>query len=68
MMLPTRDAAFSSIIVGKPDTPVMDDAALGTVQSPLLPTMGTNVAGGAFLSSPNELTNDDMWSESKMSE
>lgn len=59
--LPTRDVLLSSPEVGKPDNPVMDDAALGTVESnSLFPT----TAGGALVSTPNELSNEDIGSTS----
>ena len=57
--LPTCDVVLSSPVVGRPDNPVMDDAALGTVESgSLFPTMD----GSALLSTPNELSNDDIGS------
>lgn len=65
--LPTLEVIFSSpVVVGNPDNPVMDDAALGTVESPmsLFPVMETNVAGGVLLSAPNELNNEDIGSTS----
>lgn len=77
--LPTLEVIFSSPMVevgGNPDNPVMDDAALGTVESislfvpfPMVPPtpMGTNVAGGVLLvSAPNELSNEDIGSTSRL--
>lgn len=66
--LPTLEVALSSPAVGKPDNPVMDDAALGTVESSLFPTMGTIVAGGVLLSAPKELSNDDIGSTRRLEE
>lgn len=68
-MLPTReDWTWSSVTLAcRPDSPVIDDAALGTVDSCslLLPTMGpTCVAGGVLLSAPKELRSEDIGSRS----
>lgn len=65
--LPTLEATLSSPpdVVGNPDKPVMDEAALGTVESmSLLLTMGTMVAGGVLPSAPKELSNEDIGSTS----
>lgn len=67
MTLPTREATWPSsaavAALGRPDNPVMEDAALGTVESSMFPT--TVVAGGVLLvSAPKELSKFDMGSAS----
>lgn len=84
MTLPTLDVMMPSsaiplapgaLLFCNPDRPVMDDAALGTVESamslPLPPeeVMGTIVAGGVLpVSAPNELSSEDMGSTSRLAD
>lgn len=75
MTLPTLEATWTSspapavlpgVLVWNPDSPVMEEAALGT--SSLFPVTGTMVAGGVLLASlvPKDESKDDMGSTRRL--